>query len=248
MSANPYKRKKKPKEPERPDWAAPFAGSEEATDGTIHAALRKPLFKRGQTSGRLEMPLRLDSTGRLGEDGTLPPDQLLERSKYDAVVQSKLDEALLKVEAMRGEGNEGRAGDISLRDSEVDALPAFVPRQGGTRRVRVSNDAKEAAAYTAIGGTVEMAGSLAGADAGSTVATTQSESSFVPRKKPARELQSREHSFIKKDGPAEEARQMRGMHGADKPQAETLERLEALLLQWHAEQASAAAAPEPAVE
>ena len=137
---------------------------------TITSSLLTP----SKSASRLEMPRRLDSSRPWlpAEDGTLPPDdrQMLERCKYDSVVQSKLDEALMKVEAMKDEGNDGVAGDVSIREGDEDAAAALTaahvplrpsPRQGGMRRARMSKDAKEAAAYAAIGGTAELAGSLA---------------------------------------------------------------------------------------
>ena len=89
---------------------------------------------------------------------------MLERAKYDSLVEAKLDDALSKVEAMKGEGNEGVAGDTSLREGDEPAAPYTPTRPDGARRARTSKDPKEAAAYAAIGGKVELAGSLVAGD------------------------------------------------------------------------------------
>ena len=232
MSANPYKKKtpkKKAKEADRPEWAVPFAPGEEAHDGSIHAALRRK-FSRSNTS-RLEMPLRLDSSQPWmpAEDGTLPPNQMLERCKYDSVVQSKLDEALMRVEAMKDEGNDGVAGDISLREGD-DAGAAYVPsRPAGTRRVRLTKDPDEAAAYAALGGTIEMAGALGEEPAPSepSLKSAGATGSRTSKQSGSEQLQAKKAAL----SAAEEARALRGMHGPEKPSAEALEKLEAARLE-----------------
>ena len=105
------KKKKATKEREpRPEWAAPHEEERPAHAASIHAPLTaaKPKSQKSsspKSTSRLDMPLRLDSEKPWmpAANGASPPDRMLDRTKYDALVQSKLDEALTKVEAMRGD-------------------------------------------------------------------------------------------------------------------------------------------------
>ena len=93
----------------RPEWAKEDAPrtTHEGTEYAIQhpATLKKPkraASARRVSNERLHMPLRLDAAHPWmpAAEGDAVPDQLFERSKYDALVQSKMDDALRQVEAM----------------------------------------------------------------------------------------------------------------------------------------------------
>ena len=95
----------------RPEWAKEEAPQETHQGSVVEWATQHPVTQkkpkraasaRRVSNERLHMPLRLDAAHpwKPAAEGDSVPDQLFDRSKYDAMVQSKMDDALRKVEAM----------------------------------------------------------------------------------------------------------------------------------------------------